>query len=416
MKEYFISEIDIEKLYHLSDIKIKLNSTKRQHLLLTGKNGSGKTSLLLKIEKFLRAINKNELSDLLEKYPKYKNMAEARIGSATNENEKLKAEKEYKQCLGWIKEYEDGIHIVLNEYDGLEGAYQKGNFITAYFPAERKAQFAVPQGVENITLNDSYRIDRDAGNILLKYMVHLKTQQAFARNEGEEGTAKKIQDWFDRFESALQTLLDDKSIHLEYDFRKYNFKIKQMGRESFGFNELSDGYSSVLYIVSDLILRMDRNWLMGEEISKYDCQGIVLIDELETHLHIELQKKILPFLTEFFPNLQFIVTTHSPYILNSISNARAYDLEKHIELENLSAFSSDDLAEGYFEADAYSDELKEQLKCYEELCFKQNINEEERAERAQLRTKFKNLSPELSRDAREKFKDIEQRRKQNDQN
>lgn len=416
MKEYFISEIDIEKLYHLSNIKIKLDSTKRQHLLLTGKNGSGKTSLLLKIEKFLRAINKNELSDLLEKYPKYKNMAEARIGSATNENEKLKAEKEYKKSLGWIKEYEDGIHIVLNEYDGLEGAYQKGNFITAYFPAERKAQFDVPHGVENITLNDSYEIDKDAGNILLKYMVHLKTQQAYARNEGEEATAKKIQDWFDRFEAALQTLLDDKSIHLEYDFRKYNFKIKQTGRETFGFNELSDGYSSVLYIVSDLILRMDKNWLMGEEISKYDCQGIVLIDELETHLHIELQKKIFPFLTEFFPNLQFIVTTHSPYILNSISNARAYDLEKHIELENLSAFSSDDLAEGYFEADAYSDELKEQLKHYEELCFKQNINEEERAERAQLRTKFKNLSPELSRDAREKFKDIEQRRKQNDQN
>lgn len=54
MKEYFISEIDIEKLYHLSDIQIKLDSTKRQHLLLTGKNGSGKTSLLLEIEKCFR--------------------------------------------------------------------------------------------------------------------------------------------------------------------------------------------------------------------------------------------------------------------------------------------------------------------------------------------------------------------------
>ena len=55
MKEYFISEIDIEKLYHLSDIKIKLDSNKRQHLLLTGKNGSGKTSLLLEIEKFFES-------------------------------------------------------------------------------------------------------------------------------------------------------------------------------------------------------------------------------------------------------------------------------------------------------------------------------------------------------------------------
>ena len=60
---------DIEKLYHLSDIKIKLDSNKRQHLLLTGKNGSGKTSLLLEIEKFLRAINDEKLSQVFDQYP-----------------------------------------------------------------------------------------------------------------------------------------------------------------------------------------------------------------------------------------------------------------------------------------------------------------------------------------------------------
>lgn len=416
MKDYFISEINIEKLYHLSDIKIKLDPSKRQNLLLTGKNGSGKTSLLLKIEEFLKVINKEELLNFLEKYPKWRDEEKKRISSALNENQRFEAEQSYARYKRWLEERGDGVQVILNDYDGVEKAYKTGKFVTAYFPAERKAHFSVPQGVENIKLNNSYGIDSDAGNILLKYMVHLKTQQAYARNEGEDNTANKIQVWFDRFESALQMLLDDKTIRLEYDFRKYNFKIRQAGREPFGFNELSDGYSSVLYIVSDLILRMDKNWLMGEEISKYDCQGIVLIDELETHLHIELQKKIFPFLTKFFPNLQFIVTTHSPYILNSISNARAYDLEKHIELDNLSAFSSDDLAEGYFEADAYSEELKEQLERYEKLCFKQNITEEERAERAKLRTKLKNLSPELSRDAKEKFRDIEQRRKENDQN
>lgn len=414
MKDYFISEINIEKLYHLSDIKIKLDSSKRQNLLLTGKNGSGKTSLLLKIEEFLEVINKEELLDLLENYPRWRDEEIQRISSALNENQRFESEQRCALYMRWLEEHGGGVQVILNDYDGIEKAYKTGKFVTAYFSAERKAHFSVPQGVENIKLNNSYGIDSDAGNILLKYMVHLKTQQAYARNEGEDNTANKIQAWFDRFESALQTLLDDKTIRLEYDFRKYNFKIRQAGREPFGFNELSDGYSSVLYIVSDLILRMDKNWLMGEEISKYDCQGIVLIDELETHLHIELQKKIFPFLTEFFPNLQFIVTTHSPYILNSISNARAYDLEKHIELDNLSAFSSDDLAEGYFEADAYSEELKEQLERYEKLCFKQNITEEERAERAKLRTKLKNLSPELSRDAKEKFRDIEQRRKEND--
>ena len=414
MKEYFISEIDIEKLYHLSDIKIKLDSNKRQHLLLTGKNGSGKTSLLLEIEKFLRAINDEKLSQVFDQYPTWINEAKKKVLSASSDSEKYAADKDLKQCLGFITKYSDGVQINLNQYEGLEMMYHNGKFITAYFPSERKAQFMRPNGVENITLENTYGIDESAGDILLKYMVHLKTQQAYARNEGDQTTANQIQKWFDRFDSALQILLDEESIHIEYDYKKYDFKIRQNGREPFSFNELSDGYSSVIYIVSDLILRMDKNWLLEDKISEYDYQGIVLIDELETHLHIELQKKIFPFLTKFFPKIQFIVTTHSPYILNSISNAKAYDLERHVELDNLSGFSSDDLAEGYFEADAYSDELKNSLNRYEELCLRNDLTEDERAERAEIRIKFKNISTELSGVSKERFEDIERRRKAND--
>lgn len=414
MKEYFISEIDIEKLYHLSDIKIKLDSNKRQHLLLTGKNGSGKTSLLLEIEKFLRAINDEKLSQVFDQYPTWINEAKKKVLSASSDSEKYAADKDLKQCLGFLKKYSDGVQINLNQYEGLEMMYHNGKFITAYFPSERKAQFMRPNGVENITLENTYGIDESAGDILLKYMVHLKTQQAYARNEGDQTTANQIQKWFDRFDSALQILLDEESIHIEYDYKKYDFKIRQNGREPFSFNELSDGYSSVIYIVSDLILRMDKNWLLEDKISEYDYQGIVLIDELETHLHIELQKKIFPFLTKFFPKIQFIVTTHSPYILNSISNAKAYDLERQVELDNLSGFSSDDLAEGYFEADAYSDELKNSLNRYEELCFRKDLTEDERAERAEIRIRFKNISSELSGVAKERFEDIERRRKAND--
>lgn len=414
MKEYFISEIDIEKLYHLSDIKIKLDSNKRQHLLLTGKNGSGKTSLLLEIEKFLRAINDEKLSQVFDQYPTWINEAKKKVLSASSDSEKYAADKDLKHCLGFLKKYSDGVQINLNQYEGLEMMYHNGKFITAYFPSERKAQFMRPNGVENITLENTYGIDESAGDILLKYMVHLKTQQAYARNEGDQTTANQIQKWFDRFDSALQILLDEESIHIEYDYKKYDFKIRQNGREPFSFNELSDGYSSVIYIVSDLILRMDKNWLLEDKISEYDYQGIVLIDELETHLHIELQKKIFPFLTKFFPKIQFIVTTHSPYILNSISNAKAYDLERQVELDNLSGFSSDDLAEGYFEADAYSDELKNSLNRYEELCLRNDLTEDERAERAEIRIKFKNISTELSGVAKERFEDIERRRKAND--
>lgn len=276
------------------------------------------------------------------------------------------------------------MRVLFNDSEHLEVLYEQGNFITAYFPANRKTQFMKSQGVEDIKLDVSYRVSSEPGQLLLKYLIHLKTQQAYARNEGDIAVVDRIQQWFDRFTEALRILLDNDTIELQYDYKEYNFKIHQAGRNPFGLEELSDGYSSVIQIVSDLILRMDKNWLLGDEISQYDTEGIVLIDEIETHLHIGLQKKIMPFLTQFFPKIQFIVTTHSPYILNSLSNAKVYDLENGMELEDLSAYSSDELAEGYFGADEYSEQIKEKIKRYQALREKPDLTEEEHTERALL--------------------------------
>lgn len=88
--------------------------------------------------------------------------------------------------------------------------------------------------------------------------------------------------------------------------------------------------------------------------------GIVLIDEIETHLHLDLQKKILDLLTTVFPKIQFIVTTHSPFILNSLENVVVYDLENHILVEDgLANVPYDGIVEGYFKADTMSSLLHE---------------------------------------------------------
>lgn len=107
------------------------------------------------------------------------------------------------------------------------------------------------------------------------------------------------------------------------------------------------------------------------------------------HLHVELQRKILPFLTEFFPRIQFIITTHSAYILNSISNACIYDLEKQVQFTDFSSYSVDDIAEGYLDATAFSDELQKKAKRYQELYDRTDLSDEERAERADLKRKLK---------------------------
>ena len=152
MKEYFISEINIEKLYHLSNITIELDTTKRQHLLLTGKNGSGKTSLLLRLVRYLKVLKDGHLIRLTGTWPELEEDAKRKMEHASSENERFKAEQDYRQWSDLIRKYSDGIRVAWNDNDGLESAYQKGEFITAYFPAERKAEFAKPNGVENIKL------------------------------------------------------------------------------------------------------------------------------------------------------------------------------------------------------------------------------------------------------------------------
>lgn len=102
------------------------------------------------------------------------------------------------------------------------------------------------------------------------------------------------------------------------------------GRDPFDFNELSSGYAAVLDIVVDLIIRMESQ---TERRFDFSVAGIVLIDEIETHLHLELQRKILDLLTSIFPNIQFIMSTHSPFIINSVDNAVIYDLERNFWLK-----------------------------------------------------------------------------------
>ena len=256
----------------------------------------------------------------------------------------------------------------------------------------------------------NYALDADPAKLLVKYMVHLKAQQSFANQEHEPQVVQNIQAWFNRFEAALGVLLEDNSVQMEFDYKNYNFLIHQFGRLPFGFNELSDGYSSVIQIVSGLIMRMEQNWLLKGTLSNYNIEGVVLIDELETHLHIELQKKILPFLVTFFPNIQFIVTTHSPYVLTSISNATIFDLEKRASFNDMSFYSISDVAEGYFDAEDYSGQLAAKLNRYKELLTAADLSDKERAERAELRSDLKNMQGRLAPRVRADFLDLELRR------
>lgn len=88
-------------------------------------------------------------------------------------------------------------------------------------------------------------------------------------------------------------------------------------KEEIDFCMLSDGFKSLFSIIGAMIMRLA---LMGErnDIPFYKNEAIVLIDEIDCHIHPRWQRNILPGLKKLFPNCQYIVSTHSPYILESV--------------------------------------------------------------------------------------------------
>lgn len=97
------------------------------------------------------------------------------------------------------------------------------------------------------------------------------------------------------------------------------------------FDYLSDGYRNMTGIIADIAHRASRlNPHFSAEAAKL-TQGIILIDEIDLHLHPKWQRRIVSDLKQTFPQIQFIVSTHSPFILQSLDPGEVIDLERGLK-------------------------------------------------------------------------------------
>ena len=102
-----------------------------------------------------------------------------------------------------------------------------------------------------------------------------------------------------------------------------------------------------------------------------------MIDGIDAHLHVTLQKKILSFLTRAFPKVQFIVTTHSPFVVSSVDDAVIYDLSKLEQVEDLSLYSYEAILEGLFGVLPISNLLQQNIEALAKLSEKHSVNLDE---------------------------------------
>ncbi|MDA1013917.1 MAG: AAA family ATPase [Planctomycetota bacterium] len=354
----FLQSLFVRECRNISKLWIPLGEDRRKHLIITGKNGSGKTSLLNEMHRFLSGLFDGEIS-AIEQHRRELTVRTQLESSIADLNE-------------WIHDKFGGCDLRFSSEAQLQQGIQQGSFLLAFFNARRESRVDVPTGINKVDLQ-THVAPSDRENMkFIQYIVNLKADRSFARDDGKMHEAVAIDEWFDRFEARLRTMFQAPDLKLEFDRRTYNFSIHIGGMRPFGFDTLSDGYSAILSITTELLLRMEAHGRRA-----YDLEGLVLIDELETHLHVELQKLVLPFLTDFFPNIQFVVTTHSPFVISSVSNAVVCDLEKGFVTEDLSGYSYDTLIESYFGSDKYSDELKKKLAEYELLVSSTELTDEE---------------------------------------
>ena len=153
-------------------------------------------------------------------------------------------------------------------------------------------------------------------------------------------TARRQQSKPERFfhaavmEAAVQAT--PSATHAWYDAVEKNPVVRFEDGHEAPWSELSDGYHAFIALVADIA----RRAVMLNELDGADAparvEGVVLIDELDLHLHPRWQREALPRLREAFPRLQFIISTHSPQVLSSAENRQVRRLvDREIQDRNV---------------------------------------------------------------------------------
>lgn len=366
-----INEISVPIPYTAKRAELILNG---KNLIITGGNGSGKTSFINSIYEFLKDgldqpnnNNKQHLEQQLSNY-EYNLKQGGRDGSNYSwyEQEIIQIKKRLHVL--------DNFHITTSTKDSVNT-----RSLLRFHKALREAAITAPQFVPRLSAlveeNAHFSNEKDGDNIFENYLISLKTSQSYAISfDNDEEKATKIQNWFNKIETDLQGLFEDTQLKLRFDSTEGKFYLHQDMKDKFTFQTLSSGYSSILRIYADLIMRIEM-W----ELTPESIEGIVFIDEIDAHLHVSLQKQILRFFSNSFPKIQFIVTTHSPFVVSSVTDAVIYDLSSNQQIVDVSSYSNNVILQELFGVNPMSIVLSDKLEKIENILTRLDNNNIETA-------------------------------------
>ena len=366
MNDSFVTKISINSIRDIRDTVIELSDKEAKNLIVTGPNGSGKTSLL-------EALWLN-ITNMLQRDSSVSPMS--------------------------------GLDVDFSNLDKMREAYLQGEYIVSYYKDKRNYEVASENGARKVELKDAYTVSESPGEDFVEYIKTLIIQENMYRNQQENaGVADGLRQRMDRVKTMLRNIYDNDAIDFDFDIANMNLRIKEPEREPYGFNELASGYAAILSVVLDLMMRMEN-----KVTDAYDLPGIVMIDEVAAHLHLAMQRNVFKNLTDLFPNIQFIVTTNSPFVLNSVENAVIYDLGSKLCVGSeagLSKLPYSGIVEGYFGVSELSAKLKAQFERYKELARKNDMTDDDYEELGTLESTLDNIPDFLALGIMADFRQIQ---------
>lgn len=151
-------------------------------------------------------------------------------------------------------------------------------------------------------------------------------QLDYSQKSGSEKSQKRLEKMHDLVRSDLFPGVTDFSFKNDGD-NEHVVVVFAAGKDGdVRFEELGFGYQTSLTWLADLCKRMFE--LYPESENPLHEEAVVLVDELDLHLHPKWQRDLVPTLSKVFPRVQFIVTTHSPHVLQSMEDVNLYVLRR----------------------------------------------------------------------------------------
>lgn len=294
----------------IKQVSIKIEDPTAQFIFLTGENGGGKSSIL-------RAITLGFTND---HHQQYNSLDDPELNT-----------RNYEIKLG----VRYGNKTIYNEANWNSG-YQDFELIKPGFAAYGPHRLITTQsnlGPDSANRTDlTYSIFHDDGVLLDTW------NNKFLTWEMENKRSKKTELITESIKTALHDLNDKLQLIIFPDDSRN--KIGQTAYveqdnsgeafEQVGFTKLASGIRNIVAMFGDMMLRLYEQQSDVEDIS--DFKGLVIIDEIDLHLHPKLQRDIIEKLGGIFPKVQFVITTHSPIpLLGAPKNSLFFRVDRNVE-------------------------------------------------------------------------------------